>query len=71
VTQETIVLWGGADRTHELSDAKSILQEVPHARWIQFPKCGHFPDLENPDAYLELLTDVGGTRPSPAPSSVS
>jgi pimeloyl-ACP methyl ester carboxylesterase len=28
---------------------------VPHAALLHFPGCGHFPDLENEDAYLELV----------------
>lgn len=53
--QETIVLWGGADKSHEDTDKKSVLVHIPHANWIEFPDCGHFPDLENPKEYINLL----------------
>jgi pimeloyl-ACP methyl ester carboxylesterase len=55
IPQRTLVVWGGADRTHAGTARESILQHVPHASLLHFPGCGHFPDLENEQAYLELI----------------
>lgn len=55
IEKETIVLWGAADSSHIQTDKKSFLAYVPHARWIEFEHCGHFPDLENQEEYIRLL----------------
>ncbi|HEV2146760.1 MAG TPA: alpha/beta hydrolase [Longimicrobiaceae bacterium] len=55
VQQPAAVLWGGADGTHRDTDRRSILTHLPHARWMEIDGCGHFPDLERPDVYLDVL----------------
>jgi pimeloyl-ACP methyl ester carboxylesterase len=49
------LLWGGADRTHRATPARSLLALVPHADVVLAGDCGHFPDLEQPERYLQLL----------------
>lgn len=55
VPHDAMVIWGEDDRTHAASDKKSVLQHVPHADYITFPGCGHFPSLENMHDYLMLV----------------
>ena len=38
-------------------DPRSLLTVVPHARFVAFERCGHFPDLEDPRRFAELLLD--------------
>lgn len=56
VRQDTVVLWGAADGTHQRTDRRSLLAQLPHARWIELPGCAHFPDLERPDEYVRYAT---------------
>lgn len=53
--QDTIVLWGAADRTHRPSDPEAIKAHIPGAEVHIFQGCGHFPDLERSDAFIKLV----------------
>lgn len=52
------VVWGSADRTHADTSKRSALQDVPHAHFVEFAHCGHFPALEDPGRYHPLLREV-------------
>ena len=59
------VLWGAQDRSHRGTDPQAILRDVPQADVIQFDDCGHFPDLENPQRFAQiLLAQVSSTPPT-------
>jgi pimeloyl-ACP methyl ester carboxylesterase len=49
------VVWGGLDRSHKPTKADSLLACVPHADIIEFDDCGHFPEIEQPARYADLL----------------
>ncbi|MCE2970473.1 MAG: alpha/beta hydrolase, partial [Burkholderiales bacterium] len=51
-------VWGGADRTHDKTSHASALQDLPHAEFVEFAQCGHFPALEAPARYYPLLRRV-------------
>jgi pimeloyl-ACP methyl ester carboxylesterase len=55
VRQPVTIAWGHADRTHARSDPRSLIEVVPHARFVSFERCGHFPDLEDPARFAELV----------------
>jgi pimeloyl-ACP methyl ester carboxylesterase len=58
IRQQTVVVWGTADRTHGETHKASILQHVPRATFLEYAGCGHFPDLENPEAYTALVRSL-------------
>ena len=49
------VLFGSADPTHRGTDRASALRLARHIELRENPRAGHFPDLENPEAWLRLL----------------
>lgn len=49
------LIWGPKDRSHRHTDPESLREIVPHAEVIRFADCGHFPDLEQPERFAELL----------------
>jgi pimeloyl-ACP methyl ester carboxylesterase len=55
IRQEALVVWGGADATHPTTDRRSALTHLPHAAWVEWPACGHYPDLEDAEAYARCL----------------
>jgi len=57
VSAPCTVVWGSADRSHRLTSALSMRECVPHAQVVLFEDCGHFPDLEQPQRYVRLLTE--------------
>ncbi len=52
------LIWGAKDYTHRKTDYKSILEHLPNCEIIEFENCGHFPELEATDRYVELLKEA-------------
>jgi pimeloyl-ACP methyl ester carboxylesterase len=50
-------IWGAKDYSHRKTDSKSILKHLPNCELIEFESCGHFPELEATDKYIQLLND--------------
>ncbi|MGG1946486.1 alpha/beta hydrolase [Trinickia sp. NRRL B-1857] len=57
VTTPITVIWGTKDRSHKPTDPNSLCKSVPHAEVVQFQDCGHFPDVEQPERYAEILLE--------------
>jgi pimeloyl-ACP methyl ester carboxylesterase len=56
VEQPVIALWGELDRSHQGTDresSRSLSRQVEVVRWADV---GHFPELEAPERFVELLT---------------
>jgi pimeloyl-ACP methyl ester carboxylesterase len=51
VAVPVLSIWGAADPTHRPSDPRGALELAPHGRSVLFDEVGHFPDLEQPQAY--------------------
>ena len=49
------LVWGEADRTHRNTEPEAIRQHAPQAAILRVPDAGHYPDLENPEAFARLL----------------
>jgi pimeloyl-ACP methyl ester carboxylesterase len=58
VTQPTMVMWGGSDRTHRRSNPDSVLDYLQSGKIMVFPEAGHFPELEDPERLKSLLANV-------------
>ena len=48
----TSVVWGARDRTHRRSDPNA---SMPGAEVITMPECGHSPELEDPEGFVDRL----------------
>src|ERR1700674_833349 len=57
VSTPCTMIWGEKDRSHRYTKAESLLEGVPQAHIVRFAECGHFPDLEAPERYANLLLD--------------
>ena len=55
------IIWGNKDYTHRDTDNQSIKMHLPNCEIIEFDDCGHFPDLEASDRYVELLRERMGS----------
>jgi pimeloyl-ACP methyl ester carboxylesterase len=49
------LIWGEVDRTHRGTRPEAIRQHAPQAEILRVPEAGHYPDLEDPDAFARLL----------------
>ncbi|KAE9377399.1 alpha/beta-hydrolase [Stipitochalara longipes BDJ] len=57
VEQPTVVMWGGADKTHRKSNPDSVLGYLKKGKLMVFSDAGHFPELEDPGRLEGLLAD--------------
>lgn len=55
VEQPVTLLFGTGDPTHAATDVRSALASLPGARFVDYPRAGHFPDLENADDWLAFV----------------
>lgn len=55
VTVPTLLLWGREDRVTTLAIGERLVRELPNARLVTYPRCGHFPMLEAGTASTEEL----------------
>lgn len=58
VSQPTVVMWGGSDRTHRRSNPHSVLEYLERGTVMTFPEAGHFLELEEPERLKSLLSNV-------------
>lgn len=52
----TRIVWGEDDRIVPVDYAAEFARLIPGARVATIPGCGHFPQIERPDAFVELVT---------------
>lgn len=53
----TLVVWGANDGIVTPDYGKAFAAEIPGARFETIARAGHFPHLEQPDAFMKLLDD--------------
>ncbi|MEO8198108.1 MAG: alpha/beta hydrolase [Thermoanaerobaculia bacterium] len=58
----TLVVWGAEDRLIEATAARKTSSQLPNARFVVLPACGHTPMEECPEAFLAAVLPflVGG-----------
>jgi pimeloyl-ACP methyl ester carboxylesterase len=53
----TLIVWGEQDRIIPVAHAYEALKAAPHSRLEVLPGIGHFPQSEDPEAFVAILTD--------------
>ncbi len=64
ITQPALVLWGREDEVTTLSMGERLARELPKARLVVYPRCGHFPMLEAATASTAELAAFLSQDPS-------
>lgn len=60
----TLVLWGAADRVVTIEYGRSYADEIRHAHFETIDGAGHFPHLEQPDAFACTVSRfIDSSRP--------
>jgi pimeloyl-ACP methyl ester carboxylesterase len=57
ITQPTLVMWGREDRVARLPFGERLARELPHARLVVLPRCGHIPMWECTGETTAALSD--------------
>jgi pimeloyl-ACP methyl ester carboxylesterase len=66
VRQPVLLLWGQQDRVTHLSYGERLASELPNAKLLTYPRCGHFPMIEAAAASTRDLVAFLDTQPRPA-----
>jgi pimeloyl-ACP methyl ester carboxylesterase len=52
----TLIVWGEADSHLPLSDGVGLRDRIPGSRLIVFRNCGHLPPAEQPEKFVQVIT---------------
>jgi pimeloyl-ACP methyl ester carboxylesterase len=63
IDQPVLLLWGREDAVSRLSFGERLSRELPGARLVVYPRCGHFPMIEAEAASTRDLIAFLGERP--------
>jgi pimeloyl-ACP methyl ester carboxylesterase len=60
-----LLIWGARDSIIPLRHGEAAHAQVPGSRLEIFPKAGHFPQLDDPQRFVEVLTEfIDTTEPA-------
>jgi pimeloyl-ACP methyl ester carboxylesterase len=65
ITQPTLLLWGREDEVTTLPFGERLARELPGARLVVYPRCGHFPMIEAAAASTAELAAFLGAENAP------
>lgn len=65
----TLIAWGEADAHVPLNDGVRLRDRIPGARLIVFRNCGHLPPAEQPEKFVEVLTNFCNSGDAEQPSA--
>jgi pimeloyl-ACP methyl ester carboxylesterase len=69
VTQKTLLLWGREDLVTTQSYGERLSRDLPNAKLIMYPRCGHFPMIEAKEASTRDLVEFLKDDVKPEPVS--
>lgn len=64
ITVPTLVVWGEADRIVDPAVGRAYADAIAGARLVVLTGAGHLPQLETPDALVEVLDSFAPSRPT-------
>jgi pimeloyl-ACP methyl ester carboxylesterase len=60
-----LIIWGGRDKIIPVAHGRAAHRQVPGSRFEEFPDSGHFPQLDEPERFVETVTGfIESTEPS-------
>ncbi|MGZ3874780.1 MAG: alpha/beta fold hydrolase [Mucilaginibacter sp.] len=57
IKQPVLLVWGNEDHITPPAVAHQFLENLPNARLILFPECGHVPMMEKPEDFNHVLEE--------------
>jgi pimeloyl-ACP methyl ester carboxylesterase len=62
-----LLVWGERDSIIPVSHGRATHERVPGSRLEIFPESGHFPQLDEPQRFIDVLVDfIASTEPADA-----
>ena len=57
ITVPTLLVWGAKDRMIPIAHAEAALGRLPDARLVVFDRAGHFPHLDDPEQFAQIIRE--------------
>jgi pimeloyl-ACP methyl ester carboxylesterase len=57
IDQPTLIIWGEDDKVIPVSDGHKLHHSILHSRFVVLKDCGHIPQEEKSDLFVELVTE--------------
>lgn len=57
IDQPTLIIWGEDDKVIPIHNGFTLHREILNSRFVVFRDCGHLPQEENPDNFVEVVTN--------------
>ncbi len=64
INQPTLIVWGEEDQVIPLRNGEKLQQEILNSRLFVLKDCGHVPQEEKPDHFVELVSEFCRDRKS-------
>ena len=69
VTAPVAVVWGEADRIGDPDVGRAYAAAVPGVTFVLLPGAGHLPQIEAPDALIDVVWNVADAHAVSRPSA--
>jgi pimeloyl-ACP methyl ester carboxylesterase len=56
INQPTLIIWGDRDTVIPIHNGEKLHQEILNSRFIVFKNCGHVPQEEKSDDFVEVVS---------------
>jgi len=63
ISTPTLVIWGREDAIIPLNVCQRYVRAIPGAMATVLDRCGHLPEMEQPEAFVQAVLDFLATRP--------
>jgi pimeloyl-ACP methyl ester carboxylesterase len=57
INHPTLILWGEHDSVIPIHNGEKIHQSILNSRFVVFKDCGHVPQEETPDSFVNVVSD--------------
>jgi pimeloyl-ACP methyl ester carboxylesterase len=57
IEQPTLIIWGDSDKVIPIENGEHLYSSILNSRFVIFKNCGHLPPEENPDLFVDLVTE--------------
>jgi 4,5:9,10-diseco-3-hydroxy-5,9,17-trioxoandrosta-1(10),2-diene-4-oate hydrolase len=54
---QTLIIWGREDRVNPLDQGLILMRQIPNARFLVIPRCGHWVQWEKADEFNRTVAD--------------
>jgi pimeloyl-ACP methyl ester carboxylesterase len=57
IDQPTLIIWGDKDTVISIKNGEKLYDSILNSRFVVFENCGHVPQEENPELFVDLVTE--------------